>query len=106
MTVIGVDGCKGGWIVVQWDGHPDGNTIVHIVERFAQIVAMDAEIIAVDMPIGLPDIARNGRGCDGDARRRLKFKPSRMRFADHAQAQASIRSSFAHRRRGAVGTTK
>jgi predicted RNase H-like nuclease len=97
MTVIGVDGCKGGWIAVAWDGHPGGKTTVHIVARFSEIVAMDAEIIAVDMPIGLPDIAHNGRGCDGDARRRLKFKassvfpaPARstLKARDHTEASA------------------
>ena len=58
---------------------------------------MEPEIIAVDMPIGLPDIARNGRGCDGDARRRLKGKassvfpaPARPTLAarDHGEACA------------------
>jgi predicted RNase H-like nuclease len=97
MTVLGVDGCKGGWIAVAWDGRPEGDTVVHIIERFAEIAAMDADIIAVDMPIGLPDIARNGRGCDGDARRRLRFKassvfpaPARSTLAarDHAEASA------------------
>ena len=49
------------------------------------------------MPIGLPDIARHGRGCDGDARRRLKGKassvfpaPARPTLAarDHGEACA------------------
>src|SRR5262245_41407649 len=97
MTVIGVDGCKGGWIAVAWDGRPDGETSVHIASSFAEILAMDADVIAVDMPIGLPDIAKNGRGCDGDARRRLRFKassvfpaPARstLNARDHAEASA------------------
>ena len=97
MTVIGVDGCKGGWIAVAWDGRAGGNTATYLVAHFSEIIAMDAETIAVDMPIGLPDTARHGRGCDGDARKRLKFKassvfpaPARSTLAarDHAEASA------------------
>lgn len=62
--IAGVDGCRAGWIaVVDRDGHGDVETCVY--ERFADIVeAMpDEGVIAVDMPIGLPErSARGGRG--------------------------------------------
>lgn len=95
MTVIGVDGCKGGWIAVAWNGKGTGTPEARIVQRFEDIIAMEADIIAVDIPIGLPDIAQNGRGCDGEARRRLKGKassvfpaPARatLRARDHGEA--------------------
>ena len=97
MPVIGVDGCKGGWIAVAWSGETGATPEARVVANFDAIIAMDAEIIAVDIPIGLPDIARNGRGCDGEARRRLKGKassvfpaPARptLRARDHGEASA------------------
>ncbi len=97
MTVIGVDGCKGGWIAVAWEGDLSTTPQAHVVPRFADVIAMAAEIIAVDIPIGLPDIAHNGRGCDGEARRRLKGKASSVFPAparptllarDHGEASA------------------
>ena len=97
MTVIGADGCKGGWVAVSWDDDPSATPQARVVPRFEDVIAMDAEIIAVDIPIGLPDIARKGRGCDGEARRRLKGKassvfpaPARptLQARDHGEASA------------------
>jgi len=97
VTVIGVDGCKGGWVAVAWHDDSSAPVEAHVVSRFEDVIAMDAEIIAVDIPIGLPDIARNGRGCDGEARRRLKGKassvfpaPARptLQARDHGEASA------------------
>jgi predicted RNase H-like nuclease len=97
VTVLGVDGCKGGWIAVAWDGGEGDTPQARIVQRFEDIVSMNADVIAVDIPIGLPDIARNGRGCDGEARRRLKGKassvfpaPARatLQARDHGEASA------------------
>lgn len=102
MTVLGVDGCKGGWIVVAWHDDPSAMPQARVVPRFEDVIAMDAAIIAVDIPIGLPDIARNGRGCDSEARRRLKGKassvfpaPARptLRARDHGEA-SSINRTF------------
>jgi len=76
MTVIGVDGCKGGWIAVAWHDDDSAAPEAHVMPRFEEVIAMNAAVIAVDIPIGLPEIARNGRGCDGEARRRLKGKAS------------------------------
>lgn len=97
MTVLGVDGCKGGWIVVAWNDQLSASPEAHVVSHFEDVIALDGEIIAVDIPIGLPDIARNGRGCDGEARRRLKGKassvfpaPARptLQARDHGEASA------------------
>jgi predicted RNase H-like nuclease len=62
-TVVGVDGCPGGWIAVwrQKDGQPS----VQVFAAFAALIATfpDDAIIVVDMPIGLPDFSqRGGRG--------------------------------------------
>jgi len=69
--VAGVDGCKGGWFVVARDV-PSGRTVHAYKKTFAEVLAMreSPRILAVDIPIGLPDSAhRGGRACDREARR-------------------------------------
>jgi predicted RNase H-like nuclease len=64
MRVVGVDGCPTGWIAVAIAAEGPIEPEVRIVPHFAELVA-DAgnRIIAVDMPIGLPDrIGPEGRG--------------------------------------------
>lgn len=62
--LAGVDGCRLGWIAAFV--RPGGEeTHVHIVPRFADVLAAPEApaIVAVDMPIGLPDrIGPDGRG--------------------------------------------
>src|SRR5829696_5724605 len=59
--LAGVDGCPGGWIVafVRADGD---DARLRIVPRFADVLAAPERpiIVAVDMPIGLPE--RTGPG--------------------------------------------
>jgi len=57
--VAGVDGCRGGWVVATVDG-------VAVSRSFATIAAANFDVVAVDMPIGLPDTW--GRGADRAAR--------------------------------------
>ena len=54
MSVVGVDACKKGWIAVELrDGTPPvAHFLVHIGD--VQLAAPDAEVIAIDIPIGLP----------------------------------------------------
>lgn len=62
-TVVGVDGCPGGWIAVwRQDG---GEPSVRVFPGFAALIAAYPEdaTVAVDMPIGLPEFSqRGGRG--------------------------------------------
>jgi predicted RNase H-like nuclease len=62
--LAGVDGCRTGWVVTFV--RPNGeDTHVRIVRRFADVLAAPEApaIVAVDMPIGLPDrIGPDGRG--------------------------------------------
>lgn len=91
VSIAGVDGCKGGWIVVRAD--PGQTPAVRIYTAFAALVAdlpSDA-IVAVDMPIGLPDVTHRGaRGPEGMARPLLKQRQSSVfsipsRSAVHAE---------------------
>jgi predicted RNase H-like nuclease len=65
-SVLGVDGCPGGWIGalvtgrrVRWLALPDATAVL----------AVDAAAAGIDIPIGLPDCG--GRTCDLLARQRL-----------------------------------
>jgi predicted RNase H-like nuclease len=60
---VGVDGCRAGWIAVTLDGSFSPRVSVHAdFSGLLEQAGKDA-VIAVDMPIGLPDfIRRGGRG--------------------------------------------
>ena len=59
--LAGVDGCRGGWIVAFVRPHGD-DARLRIVPRFADVLAAPERpaVVAVDMPIGLPE--RTGLG--------------------------------------------
>lgn len=59
--LAGVDGCRAGWLVAMI--RPDGDEArIRVVPRFSEIIAApeNPRVIAVDMPIGLPE--RTGQG--------------------------------------------
>lgn len=61
--VAGADGCRGGWIAAFVDG--DATVRVRVVARFADVVAAPEApaVVAVDIPIGLPETTGpEGRG--------------------------------------------
>ena len=76
MRVAGVDGCPSGWLCVT-RMHASGELTASIADSFSSLLdgpAKDAAIIAVDMPIGLPDLP--GRACEKEARQILKARRS------------------------------
>lgn len=50
--VLGVDGCRRGWVGVRWDGSTEVLVAATIAELVAAAGPVDA--IAIDIPIGLP----------------------------------------------------
>lgn len=79
VVVAGVDGCRSGWLVVlrQVTGTPAFD--LRVFERFADILRLDPAPtkIAVDMPIGLPDlIGTGGRGAEQAVRPHLGMRQS------------------------------
>ena len=68
--VIGVDGCPAGWIAVRWAER----LTHHLCLSFAEVLALDAVVIAVDMPIGIPELS--GRSAERDVRSRLGGRQS------------------------------
>lgn len=76
--IAGVDGCPGGWICVYKAGL-DAPPSVQVFKSFAELAATldDETIIAVDMPIGLPDkCGLGGRGAEQAVRPFLKARQS------------------------------
>ncbi|MHA7775960.1 DUF429 domain-containing protein [Roseibium sp. M-1] len=77
--VAGVDGCRAGWIaVIRRLGDPADLTL-QLFSSFTEIVSFvpHLTIIAVDMPIGLPDrIGPGGRGPEKAARKHLGMRQS------------------------------
>ena len=65
-VAAGVDGCKGGWVMVRRYVER-GTADFMIFQRWRDLPS--ADMVAVDMPIGLPE--SGPRGCDKLARRML-----------------------------------
>jgi predicted RNase H-like nuclease len=70
MYVVGVDGCRGGWLAVSLsrDGTPESRIFPDMASLWA--AHRQASLILVDIPIGLPEVA-NDRTCDKEARKVL-----------------------------------
>ena len=77
--LAGVDGCKAGWVaVIRKIGAPESSE-VRLFETFSALLAAEPflSIIAIDMPIGLPDrIGPNGRGPEKAVRKLLGDRQS------------------------------
>lgn len=113
VTLAGVDGCKAGWIAVQQD--PGGLPIVGIYPGFGDLLAAlppDA-IVAVDMPIGLPEVSgKGGRGPEalvrpllGERQSSVFAIPSRAAVYADTAAFSTVEAWYeAHRRASAVAT--
>jgi predicted RNase H-like nuclease len=77
--VAGVDGCPSGWAVVLRRLDGDSPPVFTVLPDFAAVLADPRRpaIIAVDMPIGLPDrVGPGGRGPEREVRRLLGERQS------------------------------
>lgn len=95
--VLGVDACKGGWVGVVLDGGPER---AYVAGRIDELVAQaegggPIAVVAVDMPIGLPDRGRRqadmlAREILGPRRSSVFITPVRpaLEAADHSSAVA------------------
>lgn len=103
--VAGVDGCPGGWFAVLIDRETRSDLRARLCRSFAEVLELDEApaCIAVDIPIGLPDMAiRGGRICDNEARARLGQRqsavfsvPARLAVAE-TQYRAACAANLAH----------
>ncbi len=103
MAVLGVDGCPGGWVGALLD---DGGITWHVGD-FAAMLALGADALAVDIPIGLPDGPAR-RAADVEARALLGaqrssvfFVPPRVVLEAGSQPEATLLSRAA----GSVGVS-
>jgi predicted RNase H-like nuclease len=97
-VLFGIDGCKGGWYVVQSSFTGDDiQAAVHA--RFADVLAIapHGSVIAIDIPIGLR--AAGSRACDRAARRALA--PGRSASVFPAPLRAVL-ASGSHREASAI----
>ncbi len=79
VRVAGVDGCKAGWIAVIRQLTEPVEVRLAVFSSFAEVLnySPTISVIAVDMPIGLPDrIGAGGRGPEKAARRHLGERQS------------------------------
>lgn len=93
--VLGADGCRAGWAAVRLSLH-DNTVTGFIAATFAELLAMNAAMTVVDMPIGVSE--REPRACETMARNLLKplrlssvFSPPRrgmLACAEYGQANA------------------
>ena len=80
MELIGVDGCRGGWVVASSDGTLSGLGFT-VVDDLAAVIARverGAGLMAIDIPIGLSD--DGPRACDLQARKWLGWPRSSSVF--------------------------
>ena len=93
--MIGVDGCRGGWLAAIDDGTDVAWSWTRDV---AELLDLEADCVAIDMPIGLPD--RGRRACDTEARlalgpRRSTVFPAPLRAVLQCPTYAEARAALA-----------
>jgi predicted RNase H-like nuclease len=69
-TYFGVDGCRAGWVAIGRSDHAFSMGLFSTIEELWE-VCRSAELILVDIPIGLPDGDMPQRDCDVRARKLL-----------------------------------
>ncbi|WP_187968709.1 DUF429 domain-containing protein [Aquibium microcysteis] len=109
-TVAGVDGCRAGWIAVI--RRPGAALDAAVFAHLADLVdSLDAQaVIAVDMPIGLPErVGHGGRGPERLVREKLGARqssvfsiPSRAAVFAEADAFTTVDAWHAAHRRASV----
>jgi predicted RNase H-like nuclease len=96
MSLVGIDGCRSGWIAVVVG--PSGVVSAHHLYLIDDVVAIapDAKVIAIDIPIGLPETGRRqadlaARDFLGRRRNSVFHTPVRaaLEAATHAEATAA-----------------
>jgi len=100
MRVLGVDGCRGGWLVARTDVADHVAVTWSWFRSIREIAITLADAVAIDIPIGLPGSGR--RACDVAARamvgpRRSSVFPAPMRCVLGATTYADARALLAAR---------
>ena len=100
MAVLGVDGCPGGWVAAQVD-----HDAVHWhTGDFRALLGLHAEVVGVDIPIGLPHGGQRRRA-DAEAREALGRQRSSVFFAPPRVVLEAVDQPDATRLSRAAGST-
>ncbi len=73
MVVVGLDGCRNGWVAVCMDGR---ETDIRLLNTVAELSTLPHAHAMIDMPIGMPSNGK--RRCDLAARKLLGSNASRV----------------------------
>jgi len=109
--LAGVDGCPAGWLACLIDPSGAQPPEIRLFSRFADLLAEGPAIVAVDMPIGLPDrIGPGGRGPERLVRPLLGERQSSVfsipsRAAVHAGEGLDERDAYAAACAAALATS-
>ncbi len=94
MSVVGIDACKKGWIAIVLRGTDPAEA--HLLKKIKDLAAAvpDAEVLAIDIPIGLPESGRRladleARAALGKRANSVFFTPVRAALAVATHAEAS-----------------
>lgn len=98
-AVLGVDGCPGGWVGALVD---DSLEIAWHCGTFAELLQLPADVVAVDIPIGLP-AGGVRRRADVLARARPGMPASSVFSAPHREVLAALDHPEASRLSRAAG---
>jgi predicted RNase H-like nuclease len=74
VRVLGVDGCRAGWVGVLLDGREASSYVAGSVAALVELVGHPLDGVGIDIPIGLPDAGR--RAAEGEVRRLLPGRGS------------------------------
>ena len=99
MAVLGVDGCPGGWVAAR----VDGTALTWHCGDLATVLAVDADVVGIDIPIGLPPGARR-RSADLEARQALGSQRSSVFFTPPRVALEAVDQPDATRLSRAAGS--
>lgn len=101
--VAGLDGCPAGWIAVLLDISGNQQPFVRLIDSISEIASLNRhpQIIAIDIPIGLPaHIGPGGRGCDVAARKVIGARqssifsvPARTAVMETNYAEACVKAA-------------
>jgi uncharacterized protein DUF429 len=104
VRVTGVDGCRGGWALVEIEAGEEGRgeiVGVRVAGSLGELLTGTAsgQVVGIDMPLGL--LSRGWRAADAEARRRLGVRRSSIFGIPPASVgeQADYHAALAERRR-------
>ena len=94
--VIGMDGCRGGWVVCRLNVETLAVDLIAVARSLADVLEREETTthIAVDIPIGLPETGLP-RQCDLQARRHCLPFESTVKQGIRTMAAEQIRHAMA-----------